>query len=1141
MFKPRTQLPSPAPSTAQSTTPAKPRRRWLRVVIALFAVLLLAGWFAPGIVAKTGLLNRFARQATADLNGTLDIGGASLGWFSAIELRDVSLTDSQGRVVARIPKVTSSKSLVGLLRDRSVLGEFTLDRPAFEVIVEGKTSNLEEVLRKYLNDDSPRGPTRPEVIVKVTGGTLILREAASGKIGEFTDLEALVSVPASRSDPVTAKVSANAPGKIEADIVAGESGRVKFAVSDFALESLAPLLRRFELDSSVAGSITADLTATWNKDTATIDGVLGAKNLALSGPWLNGDTLRLASVDLPLKAAMTGRAVRIERADLTSDIGNISVSGAFDPGEPLDKLLDRPGTKLDATIDLAKLAARLPKLLHVRDGTEIHEGKLVVKIESTTTANGTAWTGDVNTSALKALRDGREVRWDEPLSIGFVGRFKAGQLPAFDKLVCQSDFIAVNAQVSPDSVRAAANVHLDRLATRLADFVDLGGATLDGRGTATLVANRAPDGSFKAEGKVELTQFAFADSSGKGLREPQLKLEFSAAGKSSDREPAAVTAAAVSLTAGTDELHLKLLESIADVEQLSSGKLDARLTGNLDRWWSRVGSFVRIPKHYVLGGAAAASGTIRFGKDTIAIDRLTLDLKNARFRGAGLDLDEPQMNAVADLTVDLKAGTTVFENFTINSVPLAVTKGRLIIEAPDKGELVVEGGGPAVVGLARLGRTLKLFTDVRGPGSLHGRGTGSIKFRYSAGTTAFGGSLDIVNFTAGLPTDPDISEPSLRLEADGSYTESTETLVFKTAKIERPGLALNATTTFSKLNTTADVNLNGTLTYDLASLTPKLREQLGGNFTGQGKGSTPITISGRLAPDAKPGAKTPPGPLAALSAELRIGWDSLSAYGFDVGRGELRGKLTNGIAQVNPITATFGGGKVTVHPTVRLEPPPGDVTFAKGMIVERARLTPAVCASALGYALPAIANAGKAEGEISIKLEDNRIPFGDTNKANVKGQLLIHKATVSPGPVVSEIAKLLGADSVTMTLANETTVPIRVENGRVHHQNFTMKLGGYTVATSGSVGLDNTLDLIADVPIPSGLPGLKNSPLIAKALTGKRVQVPIKGTLAKPALDPKLFQAAVAKLVQDAAKDVGKELLNKELDKLFPGMPGPKK
>ena len=85
---------------------------------------------------------------------------------------------------------------------------------------------------------------------------------------------------------------------------------------------------------------------------------------------------------------------------------------------------------------------------------------------------------------------------------------------------------------------------------------------------------------------------------------------------------------------------------------------------------------------------------------------------NARFR-AGLDLDEEEMDAVADLIIDRKAGTTALEQFTIHSVPLAVTNGKLIIQAPEKGELVVEGGGPAIVGLARLGKTLKLFADPR--------------------------------------------------------------------------------------------------------------------------------------------------------------------------------------------------------------------------------------------------------------------------------------------------------------------------------------------------------------------------------------------------------------------------------------------
>lgn len=53
--------------------------------------------------------------------------------------------------------------------------------------------------------------------------------------------------------------------------------------------------------------------------------------------------------------------------------------------------------------------------------------------------------------------------------------------------------------------------------------------------------------------------------------------------------------------------------------------------------------------------------------------------------------------------------------------------------------------------------------------------------------------------------------------------------------------------------------------------------------------------------------------------------------------------------------------------------------------------------------------------------------------------------------------------------------------------------------------------------------------------------MPVGGTLAKPVVDARQFEAAVAALTRDAAKSVGRDLLNKELEKLFPGMPGPKK
>jgi hypothetical protein len=379
----------------------------------------------------------------------------------------------------------------------------------------------------------------------------------------------------------------------------------------------------------------------------------------------------------------------------------------------------------------------------------------------------------------------------------------------------------------------------------------------------------------------------------------------------------------------------------------------------------------------------------------------------------------------------------------------------------------------------------------------------------------------------------------LRLEADGSYAAAGEILTFKLVRLDRPGFALDAAGMIGKLSTTTDVNLAGTLAYDFEKLSPKLREALGGNFIGRGKGKTPVALNGRLNPERKPGAKSTGGGLTNLNGNVRIAWDSLQSHGFEVGRGELNIAIENGVGRIHPIAATFGGGRVNVHPTIRLDLDPAELNLAKGTIVDRARLTPEACAHALGYAVPVIFKSSKAEGEVSILLGENRITLADTDTMLVRGQIVIHKAAAAPGPVIGELAKLLGAGNLAITIADETRVPVRIEKGRVHHQNFVVAFGPYTVGTSGSVGFDGTLDLVADLPIP--LPALKSSPLLTKALANKRVQVPLKGTLSKPALDPKFFQTAVAKLAREAAVDVGKELLNKELDKLFSGMPGPKK
>jgi hypothetical protein len=1129
---------SPPAATAAPAAPAPRRsflRRWIKRLLPLALLLALGVWFAPAIVAKTALRNRFARQALADVRGTVDIGSASLGWFSPVELRDVTITDDAGRVLVRVPKLTTQKQLFDLARDRSDVGELVLEGPAITVVCEKNTTNLEVTFAKYLEDRTEPAATRAALALRVTGGTLTITDGATGRSETIEGIAATVGVPARRTEQIAVKLTATT-GNLDAEFSAGETLALKLACSGLPLEAFAPLLKRADPDLMLAGLLTANVRATRAKDALAVAGTVGVKRLALAAPWLNGDTLALDSLELALDVELAGRAAKVRKFDLTCDAGTLSAAGRFDPARPADELFAQPGVVLGANVDLAKLAAKLPKFLSVRSGTEVHEGKLVASVASRADGKGVVWDGKVTTTALKAKRAGQVIAWEQPLNVTFAGRYASGPPAGFDELslVVTSDCVAVNARLTSESVQAAANVYLNRLAARLADFVDLGDVKLDGEANAVLVGRRDADGKFAAQASVKLTDFAVTDRAGKGLREPALTLTATAAGSWKTGAPVSLTAATAKLVANGDELSVKLLDPVSDVEKLASGSVELSVGGDLARWKARAAALTKVPP-YQISGTLKAGGRVAFAGDRVTVTALGLDLTNVRFRGAGLAIDEPSMTATGDLVFTRATKTATITKLALTSAPLTVTNGTLTFELKDG--VVVSGSGPCVTNLNRLGATVKVYADARGPDALHGTGRGPLRFRYAGDVTTFAGALDVTDFAYGAKDKPDWTEAALRLEADGSYTDSTDTVALAVAKVERPGLALDAKGAVAKVTTAQEINLAGTLRYDWAKLAPLVRELAGTNVTATGTGAKPFAVRGTLAP---PGAPPTQSMFAALNGELAVGWDSVRAYGFDVGPSELKATMTRGVVTVAPLAATFGGGKVTVAPTLKLDTSPGELILAKGPLIERAKLSPQATAGTLGYALPAIANAGQAEGEISATLDECRVPLGDYTKANVKGALTIHRATIGASPVVAEVAKLLGAKATTMTLANEERVPVQVQNGRVYHQNFSVKVSGTTFRTSGSVGFDNTLDLVVDVPLPNDLPLLKNNPLLSKAVAGKVVKVPVKGTLAKPALDPKAFEQAVIALAREGAKDAGRDLIDKELNKLFPGMPAPK-
>ncbi len=75
-------------------------------------------------------------------------------------------------------------------------------------------------------------------------------------------------------------------------------------------------------------------------------------------------------------------------------------------------------------------------------------------------------------------------------------------------------------------------------------------------------------------------------------------------------------------------------------------------------------------------------------------------------------------------------------------------------------------------------------------------------------------------------------------------------------------------------------------------------------------------------------------------------------------------------------------------------------------------------------------------------------------------------------------------------------------------------IGNVAVTTSGSVGLDDTLDLVLAIPINPEW--LVSRPVLASAFAGKTIQIPIRGTFAQPQVSREVFEQLSKDFVEGA-------------------------
>ena len=318
-------------------------------------------------------------------------------------------------------------------------------------------------------------------------------------------------------------------------------------------------------------------------------------------------------------------------------------------------------------------------------------------------------------------------------------------------------------------------------------------------------------------------------------------------------------------------------------------------------------------------------------------------------------------------------------------------------------------------------------------------------------------------------------ERQMKLAANAAYDESSDTVQLTRFSIESEAMRLAAAGRIEHWTKDRELALSGKADYDLEKLTVLLQPYFGGDLRATGRESQSFSLSGPIGAALRSNAD----PAAVRDQALRqeqavqqmvgqaeFGWQTASLLGFDVAGGNLQASLAKGTLQVVPTRLNVSGGTITLAPVVRLSPLPAELHVPAGPLIDHVRATPEMCRLWMMYVAPALAGITKIDGTISVQLAGCQVPLALPKTSEVAGQILVHSLDVEPGPLVQELSVLLGSPS-TVRLAKDSKIDFKMVQGRVYHRGLELQFPEMTVRTYGSVGVDQTLAIMAEMNVPT--------------------------------------------------------------------------
>jgi translocation and assembly module TamB len=630
-----------------------------------------------------------------------------------------------------------------------------------------------------------------------------------------------------------------------------------------------------------------------------------------------------------------------------------------------------------------------------------------------------------------------------------------------------------------------------------------------------------------------------------------------------------------------EQIDAKLLQAENGLSAANRWPVEIHAQGQLGRWWPRIAAWTGI-KDIDLSGAATVAVQAAFSSQGLEIQQASATFNGLHAWGwNSVFIDEPVAQMQAMGNYDFARNQLTLNRTALLTSTVSLQTDTTTVAWRRDGPPAVQGNLAYQADLTRLSRWLN---DPRVPPKyvLAGRLIGNVDIDHSG--PGINGKLDagIDNFAVYAAADagskssnalretqaqgPQLvwQENKLTLAAAGNVDGAADALQLTSLDVNSQALALHAAGKIDAISTKQNVELAGKIDYDWATLGPLLRPYLGDRVAIAGRQSRDFAVHGSLHGDVQNAAVAVAMPsgvapgaaniepdkfacLRGLTGDASLGWTQAQLYGMSTGPIDLNAHLENGTVELKPIETVLasqrGSGQLSVAPLIHLTPSPAEVVLGKGTVLSNVQFSEELSESWIKFIAPMVSGSARTEGSFSVELDGGHVPLDDPKKADIGGRLIVQNMTVTPGPLFRPFA-VIGqeVEAIVMGrlpmggLSGETSllkiddqkVDFHLVDGRVYHQGLSMQVGQVTMRTRGWVGLDESVNIVVEIPLKEEWTQQRNSPLAS--LDEPVIRIPIVGNLK----DPKFDTRVTTKLMEALPRAAVQSGLNNVLDHILP-------